>query len=124
MMERVQRQHSETNTYSDRCKFIVPTEATTEQLEIYDNVVRIDDSSYGGTIILPSVAEAAGLIFDINVTSGSNDWVIQAFSITGHGGSAYPDSLDWAAITLTADEDSVSLRSNGRTWIVNESRAT
>ena len=123
-LEREQRQGQETVMSRDKTVFIEPASATTRQLAVYEQVVRIDDSSYGGTLILPPVCEAKGLTYDINVSSGSNDWVIVAFTITEHGGTGYPDSLDWSNITLTADEDSVSLRSNGRTWVVVESRAT
>jgi len=122
-LEREARQASETVMGRDKTVFITPTSATTRQLAVYENVVRIDDSSFGGTLILPPVSKAKGLTFDINVSSGSNDWVIEAFTITAHSGTQYPDALDWAAITLADDEDSVSLRSNGRTWIIVEDKS-
>lgn len=120
MIERMQRVNAETVTGPGQVVFFTPVGAAEKrQLTVYERVVRVDDSTYTSTIWLPPVAEAKGLTFNISVTSGSNN-----VTITDFGGASYSDSRDWADITLSEDEDQVTLLSDGMGWIIVENKAT
>ena len=120
MIERAQRVDAETVTGAGQVLFYAPVgSAEKKQLTVRDRIVRVDDSSYTCTIWLPPVAEAKGLTFNISASSGSNN-----VTITDFGGASYSDSRDWADLTLTADEDQVTLLSDGMGWIIVENKAT
>jgi len=101
-------------TPADVKKFCVPTGSAEEfALELYERIVRVDDSSYTTTIVLPPVAEAKGLTYFISVSSGSHDCTVVA-----HGGATYPDARNFSSLVLTADEDHVAVMSNGVEWVL------
>jgi len=112
-LERKARVEDEMLTYPEKVLHYTPTGAGTKQLTVKDRVVRITNS-YATTLVLPPVSEAAGLTFDISVTSAT-----AAVTLTDFGGASFNDSINWEGdYTLDAAEDRICLRSNGREWIV------
>lgn len=119
-MDREQRMESEMVTSPGEVLFYAPVgSAEVKKLSVRDRVVRVDDSTYTCTIVLPNVTEATGLTFQISAASGS-----QNITITDAPGATYSDGMDWSDLTLTADEDQVTLYSTGRGWTIVENKAT
>jgi len=82
------------------------------EMTLRDQFLRVSGSSTTSTTItLPSVAEAAGLTFTI--TANIADTAVYLLQDRD-------DSLNWTNLTLDADEDRVTLYSNGREWVVVE----
>lgn len=91
--------------------FFEPIVAAEErQLTVVERVVRVDDSTYTCTIILPSVAEAKNLTFSITAATGLNNITIKDHS---------SDSNGWTDRTLTTDEQVYSFYSTGSAWTVS-----
>jgi len=104
---------------SKRTKFVVPTgSAQVVQLAVYEQFVRVTDSAYTCTIVLPPVDAAAGLEYNISCISGSYDVTITDYP------NGFTGSRDWSDLTLTAAEDQVTLKSDGIGWIIVENKAT
>jgi hypothetical protein len=119
-LEARQRIHSEILAAPNKILFYTPTGATyVKQLTIRDRIVRVDNATYAGTLVLPSVSEAKGLTFQISVTSAAQDCVI-----TDAPALSLSDGIDWADITATDAEDQLTLLSTGRTWTIVEDEAT
>lgn len=70
--------------------------------------VSADTGNYALT--LPGVAAAAGITFTVKVVRSANALTLQD----------QDDSEDWSDLTLDADEDHVTLRSDGIRWSVIE----
>lgn len=114
-MEREARQNSEMLTAADRTNYYTTVEGTNYQMTVRDQVMRISNT-HAITVMLPAVAEAAGMTFDISVDSST-----AAITLTAHGGPSYEDAQDWVAdYTLDAAEDRIMLRSDGLSWYVVE----
>ncbi len=84
---------------------------TARDLKLWEENIYVSTAAAAGTLTLPSVAEAAGLTFNIYSLGATNN-----LTIKDRG-----DSLGWTNITLVNAGDCASLRSNGRQWILIES---
>jgi hypothetical protein len=80
-------------------------------LELWEENIYVDTTAAAGTLTLPSVAEAAGLTFNIYSLGSTNDLTIQDRD----------DSLGWTDVTIEDAGDCLSIRSNGRQWVLVES---
>jgi hypothetical protein len=89
---------------------VVAVTDITRDLELWEENIYVNNTAATCTLTLPSVAEAAGLQFNIYITGATNALTIQDRD----------DSLDWTDLTLEDAGDFVSLKSNGRTWITVE----
>ena len=100
-------------TMNDKRLQYTASDDTTVQLETYQQIVTItNDAAF--TLVLPSVAEATGKKFEISVKSTGQD-----VTLTDSPNESFSDSVSWGGdyILNTADE-SITLRSDGRSWIV------
>jgi len=80
----------------------------------YDTII-CDTTSFAGTVQMPSVAEARGMSFTITLrTDGGNDITIVDED----------DSEDWADDTFADANDTVTFRSDGTRWIIEELTTT
>lgn len=112
-LERVMRQSQEIATEHDKTYFYTALNTDAVQMTVRDRVVRITND-FAFTLSLPSVAEAAGLTFSISTVNAT-----AAVTLTDFGGTSYNDSINWEGdYTLDAAEDTIILKSDGRTWHV------
>lgn len=114
-MERMNRENNEIMTLADRTYFYTPTDTSAVWLTVRDQIVRIANA-FAFTLHLPAVAEAAGLTFSISVNSAT-----AAVTLLDAGSSTVHESLNWEGSTgyvLDAAEDTIILKSDGRTWHV------
>ncbi len=90
-------------------KLAILTSATT--LTLNQRVVRATvNTTYDSyTVTLPSVTEAAGLVFTIQVTVANS----KALTLVDQD-----DSEDWSDLTFDTDADAAVLYSDGRKWWV------
>lgn len=90
-------------------------QAITINIRQTTTVITMTDASTGTAVAtLPSVAEAAGLTFTVHVVDAAG-----GVTLTDFGGTSYNDSADWDGdYTLDADNDKITLQSDGRRWSV------
>jgi hypothetical protein len=105
---------SELNTNNklvpDRAKnyFLNTTSTDTVQLTRLQQVVKITNN-HALTMRMPSVSEVKGISYTISVDTNGN-----AITLT----DKRSDSSSWGGdYTLDAADDSITLRSNGQSWI-------
>ena len=100
-------------TMNDKRLQYTASDDTTVQLETYQQIVTItNDAAF--TLVLPSVAEATGKTFEISVKSTGQD-----VTLTDSPNESFSDSVSWGGdYTLNTADDSITLRSDGRSWIV------
>ena len=111
-MSASRRGEMEVLTETAKILFYAPVgSAEVKKLTIRDQIVRVDDSAYTCTIVLPNVSEAAGLTFEISVVTGTYNCTVT------DSPNGYADNIDSPLdLVLTAAEDKVVLISNGRSW--------
>jgi len=97
----------------ERDGYVFPTANADYQITIRDRVVRATISGANTpTFTLPPVAEAVGLTITVSVDRADT----AALTLEDYGSV---DSFDWGGdYTLDADEDRITLYSDGRTWVV------
>lgn len=86
---------------------ILHIDDTDTELTIRDQVVRVTSDGAAVTVTLPSVAEAKGLMFDIEALTGATQ------TVTVEDNS---DDAGLSDISLDADNEYVVLWSNGISW--------
>jgi len=100
-------------TENDKRFYYTPTSTDAVQLTILQQTVEIDND-YAFVLNLPSVAEAKNITFVISVKQTGN-----AVTLTDFKTSGFSDSVDWGGdYTLDTADDSITLRSDGRSWSV------
>ena len=114
-LERKSRMESEQLTEDSRITFYTPTATTAVQMTVRDQVYRCTNN-FAFTLSLPSVAEAAGLTFTISTVNAT-----AAVTLTDFGGTGFNDSINWEGdFTLDDTEDTITVKSDGRTWHILE----
>lgn len=102
----------------DEARFAAETKgrvflAAAATLALYQQYVHATGNTANGsfTVTLPPVAAAKGLTFNVTVTIANSKIITLADQ---------DDSEDWSDLTLDADDDSVTVYSDGHRWHVIE----
>jgi hypothetical protein len=96
-------------------ELIVATDATgtwSRQLTLADRIVRATTTLGVGTLKMPDVREAKGMIFDITLVAGTNNLVLDDKNNESEDASAF------TGLDMDAALDHVTVMSNGYRWTV------
>ena len=112
MLSKYLREMIESVASPNRKLFISNSSANgSDTLEVYQNDVQIANTgSYTETITLPSVAEAKGLTFAFYAADVGGGVTVQDNN----------DSMGWSDQTISKDDGSLVLQSNGKSWLILE----
>ena len=110
------RKDLETLPDSAKDYFIVETTETQIDIAPYQTNVVITSHLLNFNLVLPPVAECAGVIYSITLTTATGG---KAVTLVDYG-VGVAESTDWADLTLNATGDRVQLQSTGKSWAVIE----
>jgi len=96
-------------TEPEKTAYIIPIGIATQRLDLLDQIVEVTNI-YAFDLLLPSVAEATNIMYKVTTMNNGEPVTLK---------DNLDDSVDWPGdFVLTLAGDSVSLRSNGKTWVV------